>query len=208
MNTLIIDCQYFGSINYYKHLFESKYIIFEQYDKYQKTSLKNRCLVPGVNGVVSLSVPLEKGRDQKTITKDIKISYRDNWVQQHIRTLESIYNRAPFFEYYQDELKALLKRKPVFLLDLNIAATEWISVKFGADLDISLTESYRPFVSEGVIDGRGQFSPRFNITNHTHPYTQVFEDKIGYQSNMSILDLLCCMGKAGFQLMQDSKNVF
>ncbi|MGL5946812.1 MAG: WbqC family protein, partial [Sediminibacterium sp.] len=67
MNTLIIDCQYFGSINYYKHLFESKYIIFEQYDKYQKTSLKNRCLVPGVNGVVSLSVPLEKGRDQKTI---------------------------------------------------------------------------------------------------------------------------------------------
>ncbi|MFW1373579.1 WbqC family protein, partial [Vibrio parahaemolyticus] len=59
---------------------------------------------------------MEKSRDKKNITKDIKISYRDNWVQQHIRTLESIYNRAPFFEYYQDELKALLKRKPVFLL--------------------------------------------------------------------------------------------
>ncbi|MBR2649147.1 MAG: WbqC family protein [Sediminibacterium sp.] len=208
MSALLIDCQYFGSINYYKLLFQNKYIIFEQYDKHQKASFKNRCLIPGANGVVSLSVPLEKGRDQKAITKDIKISYRDNWVQQHIRTLESVYNRAPFFEYYRDELKTLLERKPLFLLDLNIATTEWISEKFGGGLHISLTESYQPLAGEGEIDGRGRFSPRLNITNHTHPYTQVFEDKIGYQSNMSILDLLSCTGKAGYRLLVDSKNVF
>lgn len=208
MSSLLIDCQYFGSINYYKLLFQKKYIIFEQFDKHQKASFKNRCLIPGANGVVSLSVPLEKGRDQKAITKDIKISYRDNWVQQHIRTLESVYNRAPFFEYYRDELKTLLERKPLFLLDLNIATTEWISAKFGGGLNISLTESYQPLAGEGVIDGRGRFSPRLNIINHTHPYTQVFEDKIGYQSNMSILDLLSCTGKAGYRLLVDSKNVF
>jgi hypothetical protein len=208
MRSILIDCQYFGSINYYKVLFESKYIIFEQYDKHQKTSFKNRCLIPGANGVMGLSVPLEKGRDQKTITKDIKISYRDNWVQQHLKAFESTYNRAPFFEYYRHELRALLDKKPVFLLDLNLDTTAWVSKKMGVGLDISLTERYQPYLGEGIVDARGQFVPRLEINNHTHPYTQVFEERIGYQSNMSILDLLFCNGKTGYNLLLDSKNVF
>ncbi|MEN9599281.1 MAG: hypothetical protein RL596_1600 [Bacteroidota bacterium] len=209
MISLIVDCQYFGNINYYKFLFQHKYIVIEQYDYHQKTSFKNRCLIPGANGVVGLSVPLEKGRDQKTITKDLKIAYRDNWVLQHIRTLASTYNRAPFFEYYKDELFGLLETRPTFLLDLNIAATAWIAEKLGGGLDISLTESYQPFLAEGFLDGRKIHTPRLELPpNTTHPYTQVFEDRIGYQSNMSILDLLFCTGKAGFGLLTDSKNLF
>ena len=94
---LIIDNQYFGTINYIKILFQFSNIKIEQYESYQKMSFRNRCMVAGSNGVVHLSVPLEKGRGQKELMKDVRISHSANWQVQHWRTIESFYSRSPIF---------------------------------------------------------------------------------------------------------------
>jgi hypothetical protein len=39
-------------------------------------------------------------------------------------------------------------------------------------------------------------------------YGQVFEDRIGFQPNMSILDLLFCNGPASAGLLKDSNSRF
>lgn len=195
MKSLIIDTQYFGTINSIKNSFQNTDIKIEQYESFQKMSFRNRCMVAGSNGVVNLSVPLEKGRGQKELMKDVKISYRDHWQVQHWRTIESCYSRAPFFEFYRDGVFGLLQQKQTFLLDLNMSILEWMVKIFKFKGSVSLTDSYHKQYPEEVKDLRGQFLPKhYALEPFELKYVQVFEDRIGFQPNLSILDLLFCDG--------------
>ena len=71
---LLFDLQYFPSVICYKISNDSSNIIFEQYDFFQKMSFRNRCQVAGSAGRIDLSIPLEKGRDQKSLMKDVRIA--------------------------------------------------------------------------------------------------------------------------------------
>ncbi len=193
--TLLIDSQYFGSVDYYKLLNKFSNIVIEQYETYQKMSFRNRCMVAGSNGVVGLSVPLEKGRGQRELMKDVRISYSDNWQLQHWRTIESCYSRAPFFEFYRDGVWQLLQQKETFLLDLNMATLSWLQKVLKMPGSVSLTNHYQKSCEEGVTDKRNSLLPKQYQLSYTGPrYTQVFEDRIGFQPNLSILDLLFCSG--------------
>jgi hypothetical protein len=91
---LIIDIQYFPSIILYKSLYKFSNIVFDQYETYQKMGFRNRCQIAGAQGVVNLSVPLVQGRDQKTLVRDVRISYRQPWAAQHWKTIVSCYTAA------------------------------------------------------------------------------------------------------------------
>src|SRR5436305_332161 len=110
MRMLIVDVQYFGSINYYKKVITSSYVLFEQYERHQKTGFLNRCTIAGANGPITLSVPLEGGRDQKTEVRDIRICNEEDWQKRHWKSIVSTYNRSPWFEYLRDEMADLYKR--------------------------------------------------------------------------------------------------
>lgn len=204
-SNLLIDIQYFGSINYNKMLFEFSNIIFEQYETYQKMSFRNRCRVAGSNGVVNLSVPLVKGRGQRELMKDVKISYTEQWQLQHWRTIESCYRRAPFFEYYADGIKELLQLRETFLLDLNLRILEWLQGVIKRRLSVSLSTDYLKNMPEGIVDRRGFFLPKNQEKESTGlKYTQVFEDRIGFCDNLSIIDLLCCCGPETLSYLQNN----
>ena len=160
INSLIIDCQYFGTINYIKILFEHSNILIEQYESYQKMSFRNRCMIAGSNGVINLSVPLENGRSQKGLTRDVKISYSTNWQVQHWRSIESAYNRSPYFEFYRDGVWGLLQKEEAFLLDLNLKTLDWLKKALKLPVTISLTDAYRKVYPIDTIDKRNQFLPK------------------------------------------------
>lgn len=200
---LVVDSQYFGSINYFKILSNFSNIEIEQYETYQKMSFRNRCMVTGSNGVVGLSVPLEKGRGQRELMKDVRISYSDKWQVQHWRTIESCYSRAPFFEFYRDGVWQLLQQKETYLLDLNMATLHWLKKVLKIPGDISLTQQYLKTYPEGVTDRRSTILPKnYQQAETCSRYTQVFEDRIGFQPNLSILDLLFCCGPETSSLLQ------
>ncbi|MDD2791829.1 MAG: WbqC family protein [Sediminibacterium sp.] len=207
MSLLLIENQYFGSVNYYKILFNFTHVEIEQYEYYQKMSFRNRCIVPGANGLIHLSVPLQDGRNQRQVMKDVRVAYRDNWVLQHCRTLEACYNRAPFFEYYREELFSLLEKRPAFLMDLDMLLLHWVLQKIKADLRIECSEKYRDVPEAGTTDARNRVLPK-NYTDGVDPvrYTQVFEDRIGFMPNMSILDLLFCAGPGGINLLKSNTH--
>ena len=198
---LIIDIQYFGTVSYIKTLFQFSNIEIDQYESYQKMSFRNRCLVAGSNGLINLSVPLEKGRDRQHLIKDTRISYSHRWQAEHLRTIESCYSRAPFFEFYSDGVGQLLGQKQEFLLDLNLSILDWLKKVLKLPGEISLTESYRREYPKEIIDLRNHFLPK-NFQDQLSPrYTQVFEDRIGFQPNLSILDLLFCMGPTAWDIL-------
>lgn len=206
---LLVDYQYFGTFNYYKMLFKFKYIEFEEYEHYQKGSFRNRTIIPGANGLIPLSVPLQNGRDQRALFKDIKISYKDNWVLQHTRALDACYMRAPFYEFYRDGFFAILNQQEAYLMDLDRKLIQWVLKMLKANLTISFSSSYQKELGTDTIDGRNQHLPNQKVFLQDEvQYAQVFEDRIGFQPNMSILDLLFCNGPSSTGLLIDSNSRF
>ena len=192
---LVIEYQYFGCVNYINTLFQFSNIEFEIYENFQKMSFRNRMVLAGSNGLVTLSVPLEKGRDQKQPISDVRISYTLPWQQQHWRTIESCYNRSPYYEFYRDGLERIFTARPVFLLDLNRDIQQWLWKVLKISADFTETTSYQTQMPENTLDARNRWMPKnFQLDDSSIRYRQVFEDRIGFQPNLCILDLLFCKG--------------
>ena len=211
---LIVDLQYFPSIILYKSLSKFSNIVFEQYENYQKMSFRNRCRIVGAEGVVDLSVPIAGGRDQKTIMKDVRISDRQPWQAQHWKTIVSCYSRSPWFEFYRHELEALYQRRFDFLLDWNLSCFEWSLRVLGLSVPVSLTERYeKEYLDKNVTDWRGRILPKGRQgaqggggrpEDQAPKYRQVFEERIGFIPNLSVLDLLFCEGKEAIRYIRSS----
>lgn len=192
---LIVENQYFPIINYIKILFENTHIIFYSFEAYQKMSFRNRCIVAGSNGLINLSVPVENGRNQKVPFKDIRISYKDGWQKQQWVTLLSCYNKSAFFEFYRDGLEKLFTGKIEFLFDLDLEILQWLKgvLQFTAEIVVLDDPAFLEQRAE-ITDYRNRWLPK----NYDQPalntfaqrYYQVFEERIGFKQNLSILDLL------------------
>jgi hypothetical protein len=158
---LVIDIQYFPSVILYKNLYKFSNIVFDQYETYQKMGFRNRCQLAGAQGVVNLSVPLARGRDQKTLVRDVRISDRQRWQAQHWKTIVACYSRSPWFDSYRDELEGLYRRRFDFLLDWDLACFEWSVRVLGLAILVGLTESWeRDYSPSDAADWRGRLRPR------------------------------------------------
>lgn len=201
-DTILIDIQYFGNVDWYKMLFQYSNIKIEQYETYQKMSFRNRCSIVGSNGLINLSVPLEKGRGQKLLLKDVKISYSENWQDQHWRSICACYGSSPFFEFYEESLHLLFQKKPAFLIDLNWQNLEWVNKRLKNTAKFEKTEAYLFDLPNNYEDARNLFKPnKIDQVKETITYQQVFEDRIGFKPHLCILDLMFCNGPASKSLI-------
>ena len=200
---LIIENQYFSPICLFSALINCTHIIFEQYDAHQKMTFRNRCIIAGANGPIALSIPLQGGRNQKIISKDLEISHRYNWQDQHWKSIQSSYNKAPWFEYYSGELETFYRTSYQNLFDWNLGIFKWILVKLDINIQIFVTNSYKKkYSAEEYIDLRNQILPRNHHLFPVPEYHQVFMDKTGFINNISILDLLLCKGKLALECLK------
>jgi hypothetical protein len=169
-------------------------VYIEACENYQKQSYRNRCRFYAADGVQALSFPvIHEGGTYKHPVKDIKIDYSTPWLLQHKRAIVSAYRTSAYFEYYQDELFAILDSCPEKLLDLNMALLSFFIDKIGLKVDLRLTEEYSKDVHfddlREVIHPKRQNSILKDM-GLEKPYFQVFAPKYGFQSDLSIMDLL------------------
>ena len=216
---LIIDIQYFPPFSYYKISYKSSNIIFEQYETWQKMSFRNRCRIAGAEGVIDLSIPLAGGRDQKTLMKEVRIADGKGWKDRHWKTIVSCYSRSPWFDHYRDELEELYRRPVKFLLDWNLVCFDWTMKALGMARPVELTGEYRKLYApaEG-LDWRGKIGPggggrtggagsgtegaMTGSAGALPRYRQVFEERIGFIPDLSILDLLFCEGREATRYLE------
>ena len=192
---ITVDLQYFPPVTFFSTLFEETYVNIDVYENYRKMSFRNRCVVAGSNGLINLSVPLENGRDQKGMIKEIRIDNWDKWQRQHWHTIFSCYGNSPFFEFYGNEVENLFRKKFDYLFDLNLEMLEWVKKTIKLPGQISLTDTFCKSYPDDVDDFRNKWLPKnFQLDEKQIKYTQVFEEKIKFQPNLSILDLLFCEG--------------
>lgn len=193
---LIIEFQYFPSVILYRSLNKVSDIVFEQYERYQKMSFRNRCRIAGADGWIDLSIPLERGRDQRAMTKEVRISSPAGWQSAHWKTICSCYSRSPWFEQYQDDLAHLYQTHVSYLRDWDLACFEWTLRVLKMAPKISFSDGYRnEYSGEDWIDLRDRIRPGdLPFGDAPIRYRQVFEERTGFLPGLSILDLLFCEG--------------
>ena len=120
MSGICLTSAYLAPVEYYAVLAAAETVYLEHCDYYVKQTYRNRCHIAAANGVMALSIPVEKATKEKILTRDIRISDHSDWQTQHWRSIESAYNSTPFFEYYKDDLLPFYEKKWTFLYDFNL----------------------------------------------------------------------------------------
>lgn len=195
----VFPATYFGSIAYFKEFAQHKHVVLEAKEHFPKQSYRNRCDVLGANGMLSLSIPVERPNGSKTSMDLVSIPDTENWRARHWRSIKSAYQSAPFFDYYGMEVEELIMHPENNLLRLNTLITERIVSWLDLEITIEHSKEFHPPIENDPRDllGRKGSSAPFEPA----PYIQVFPGNEGFKQTISILDPIMCIGPLARNLL-------
>ena len=183
----IFPTAYLPSIEYVSLFLKAEDASIELFETYQKQSCRTRTNVMTANGIQTLTIPVIKTNGNHTLTKDIEISYKESWQQVHLRCLESAYRKSAYFDYYFPYFEKIYRQKFNTLVELNDFCLKTILKIMKVKKDYSFTTDFERLADEN--DYRISLSKGSNKIE-MKPYYQVFADRHGFISNLSIVDLL------------------
>ena len=175
-------------------------------EHYVKQSYRNRCEILTPGGRTALTVNTVKGNKQPM--KDVRIDYSKRWQHQHRQAIVSAYASAPYFDHYWPEFEPFFTRRHDFLRDLNAGLLETILRLLGSDMQPVYSETYvEP--TTGLVDLRDAISPKPRLSRpdpqfRPERYWQVFCDKLPFEPNLSVIDLLMCEGPHALSVVRRS----
>jgi hypothetical protein len=178
------------SVEYVARLLREECVI-DLGENYIKRSERNRARILSANGVMPLTVHVENGNRPRQRMRDVKIDYSKRWQHQHWVSILSAYKSSPYFDHYAEELEPFYRREWRYLVDYNMEYLQSLLRLLGAKCEVRLSEQYVE-AEQGDLDLR----PKHNegSTFVAEPYFQVFSDRMPFEANLSVLDLLMCEG--------------
>lgn len=199
MSTALLQTTYFGPVQWYQKLHRYDCCYIEQYDSYQKQTYRNRCVIATANGPQALTVPVEHeacNKQEASKTKDLRISDHNQWRRVHWNALQSAYSESPFFDYYADDIHPFFEKKYTFLLDFNEAIRQTVCALIDIHPNVVYSSAFmvQGPASKDFRDVIHAKHPQHDDDFTPKPYWQVFQHRYGFQPNLSVLDLLFCMG--------------
>ncbi|ELR70184.1 hypothetical protein C900_03869 [Fulvivirga imtechensis AK7] len=208
MKTPLLDLHYLPSLEYFSCILKYDQILIEREEHFIKQTYRNRCHILGANGVERLSIPVTGG-NKKIKVKDIKIDYKQKWLNVHWRAIMSAYGRAPFYEFFADYLEGEFQKREKYLFDFNYRLLTTCLKLLQINPDIIFTEKFDNHPESHIIDLRSVIHPKKSYTQNPFyrplPYQQVFGK--GFVANLSILDLLFCEGPNAASRLRESVNI-
>lgn len=193
--TTILPLPYFGNIYFYSHFLRDENILLEAHENYPKQTYRNRTEIGTANGILPLTVPVQKAETVKQLYTNIKIDYKTNWQKIHFKALESAYNHTPFFEFYIDDFMHFFTQKHEYLFQLNTDIHKIVLDILRIKTEIRFTPEFYPNGTPGYEIRRDNIHPKEetwkNDSNfYVVPYFQLFNSRFGFVPNLSILDLI------------------
>ena len=189
----------------------------EACENYQKQSYRNRCYILAGDGVQMLQVPVKHGKGEVLLSstslrdpvranvlergtsplniQNVLVDYSTPWVVRTERALDTAYETAAYYEYYRDDVFAVLNAQPETLWELNLSTIRLLLEKTGIACMLSPTSAFAAPGSE-PDDYRNVIHPKHPDTvlgtlRLERPYYQVFQDRLGgFTPRLSALDLL------------------
>lgn len=171
----------FGSVHYWRVLLEADDSQVFLNHTFQKQSSLSQYKILGPNGTNTLSVPTIK-KSRKGWYKDVAVDYSTAWQQEHWKSIANNYRKAPFFQYYDYKLEPLYHVEYQRLIDFNLAAVKVVLKCLKRD--------------EKVVNFDSETGVYFKEleTLELPSYPQVYDSKIGFRQDVSVLDLIFNLG--------------
>ena len=193
---LVSDYQYFGNICFIELLYKEKQVCFDSHAPFTKMSFKNKMVILSAQGPLALTIPIVGGRDQKTSIQDICIAYDAPWQAQHFKALKTCYKRAPYFEYYEADLEKLYSTRTECLVEFLESCHQFLQKAIKGKWELIQFNEYAQKIKEE--ETKKEIHP-WQPNNYAqfpiqHEYQQVFTSPSGFIQNLSILDMLFCVG--------------
>lgn len=182
---MVLPIFYLGNIAYWKKIVSVESIDFQTNAIVPKKSYTNRTIIATANGLQTLSIPILGGRGRKIPFNELEISYAENWVDKHKMALQSAYSKSPFYEFYMPYFEPILDKKSSSLMEFNLAIFKEVYRILKLKSEYNLVQK-NEFIQH-------EFTPNAFDTSITH-YPQVFRYKHPFYPDLSILDLLFCIG--------------
>ena len=179
----------FPPVSWWAYALQSGNVVLDIAEHYQKMSYRNRYYLAAPEGKLLMSLPLEKGRNQRIAVGEVQISARTDWQANHWKTIVSLYRNAPFFEHFEYRIKALFDCPFDSLQEWNKKGIILVNELLNLGLDISDTQIFQK-TYEGLTDLRSSLVPQQQLLEQMPAYYQVFADRCGFQQDCSVLDIL------------------
>jgi hypothetical protein len=196
MGNILLSTAYFPPVSWMKVALKAEKVLIEAHETYPKQTYRNRCRIAAANGVLPLSIPVNKVNGKETRTKDIEISYSEDWQRIHRRSIQDAYTNSPFYLYFWDEFEVFYTKKYRFLIELNQEILQSVCKILEVQITAELSETF-VHEPEGLDDLRYSIAPKLPVERMAFPrYQQVFEEKYGFQPDLSIMDLIFNQGPA------------
>ncbi len=195
---VVLSIAYLPPVEYLLAFLRADKVYIEYQENFVKQTYRNRCIIPGANGLLPLTIPVKKAGLHNCPINRIQIDYQQPWQRTHWRAIEAAYNTSPFFLYYRDYFEVFYTQQNINnLFEYNRQLFDLVLRLFGLPKQYLLTSQYIPVYDKGIDDLRQDISPK-NKDREPYiktPYRQVFSDRLGFVSNMSCIDLLFNEGK-------------
>ena len=200
---IISDLFYLPPIEYFVATLGFEEIQIDQTERFQKQTLRNRANILLANKIEVLSVPVV-GSSKKQFYKDVKIDYNQKWKNVHLRGIQSAYGKAPFFEYFYPYFDQIYEKNLTFLFDLNhdllTVCLKLLKLKVSLNVEQNIGKVPESADIRGIIHAKAGFADRDFMTPSIYP--QLFG--LDFVPNLSILDLLFCVGPEAEKVLKQS----
>jgi hypothetical protein len=189
---IILSTAYLPPVEYFFHLKSADEILIEYQENYIKQTYRNRCYIVSANGIQLLTVPVLLGSFHKTAVRDIRIDYSKRWQQVHLRAINASYRSSPFFQFYYEDLEAIIIKNYEFLLDLNIELLTAILKILNMKKELIVTTAYDHSMPE--CNDLRDLSPKKPGLIGIKSYPMVFPNADQQQGIISIIDMIFNLG--------------
>ena len=199
----IIELQYLPQPEYFALLIGEPELEIDGYEHFVKQTFRNRCRILTANGIDELSIPV-LGGNKKILAKEIRIDHSQKWLNRNWRAIQSAYGKAPFFEYYVEDLLKVYQQKHEYLFDLTHELLTLCLDFLQIDIKLKLTSTYHDLQKTPQNDFRSKISPKSNPeflnTYNQSGYQQVFGNN--FVNNLSVIDLIFCQGPQAGEIIK------
>lgn len=190
---------WFPSTEYFALLAKYSSVYIEACENYQKQSYRNRCRIYAADGPQALNFPVRHRDGTFNLPiREIEVDYSTPWVEKAERCIETAYRSSAYFEYYRDELFAILDAHPATLWELDMRIIRFFLDRIGLRTELVPTTE---FAAEHVDIHPKRPNAILQENGLDRPYYQVFADRHGFVPNLSVMDLLFNEGPASIDYL-------
>lgn len=204
-STIITDLFYLPPIEFFVAVQDCDEIKIDPSERFQKQTYRNRAHILLANKMDVLSVPV-LGSSKKQCYREVKIDYSQKWKNVHLRGIQSGYGKAPFFEYFYPYFDPVFEKNLTFLFDMNLelltVCLKLLKLKVSLNVEQNIGKVPESADIRGIINTKAGFADRDFMTPSIYP--QLFG--LDFVPNLSILDLLFCMGPESREVLIQSKK--